>query len=105
MPVRAEVSLARWIVPLLKSPKKSWPGLESPHWLQKTAPVSPGGVAKKNFGSTGLGPSRFVLRGAAGGELHVSDGPQPKLLSVSFGMRSISSLHSGPLSVAHRRPP
>ena len=77
MPARAALSLARRIVPVLKSPKKSWPSLESPHWWQKAAPVSARGVAKKSFGSSGLGPSRLVLRGAGGGELHVCDGPQP----------------------------
>ncbi len=89
---------------MLNSPKKSRPLLESPHTLQKAAPVSAGGVAKYFFGATGLAPFWLVLRGAVGGELHVADGPQPKLLSVNRGMRLISSLQSGPFSVSQRRP-
>ena len=75
--MRSGVSLARRIVPVLKSPKKSWPWLESPHRRQKAAPVIPCEAAKKSFGCTGLGPSWLVLRGAGGGELQVADGPQP----------------------------
>ena len=56
------------------------------------------------FGSTGLGPSWLVLRGAGGGELHVSDGPQPKFSSFSRSTRLISSLHCGPFSVSQSLP-
>ena len=70
--------MARRIVPVLKSAKKSWPPLDgSPQRWQKAVPVIPCDTGRMSFGSTGLCPSWFVLRGAGGGEVQVADGPQP----------------------------
>src|SRR6267143_5255724 len=58
------------------------------------------------IGSTGFGPSWFVLLGAGGGVEQVSLIPQPKFRSdaVRFGSRLTSSLQFGPFSVTYGRP-
>src|SRR6188472_806311 len=94
----------KWIAcsePVSTSPKTSWPPNDRmPQPWQKAAPVMPIVEPVNHFGlCRGLGPELFVPPGF--GVEQVSLGPHPKL--APFTIRLISSVHSGPFSVSHRR--